>query len=344
MKKSCLVIFFLVFFGLRLFGEPADQEEIDYLLFLPNSGNNFVNENQAGTQLDRTARYLKERDLVPGQVIIYGYAAFSNNDIDPMDISRQRALFVINELHKRGVSRNLFADPVGHGSVYLWGTNSTEEDKVPNRRVRILIDGTLITPEVIAAPNIADAMGDGKIIITEEIEEPEKQNAAKAAGEPFDFNFPWWILLPLLLVPLLFLLFRSLKNRKREEKPAAKKTPARENLSYEAPKPEPAPQFAAQQAPEPAPVPASHISEPAPQSAFAAPVFAAHVETTEEIVDLEEEIRRRAYFHSQGHDYCDMDSDWFVALPKVRVQFEEKGYKTYMENGTWWAKKTVVKK
>ena len=364
MKKFSLVIFFLVFFGLVLFSEPGEHEEIDYLLFLPNSGNSFVNEDQARAQLDRIARYLRDRDLIQGQVIIYGYAAFSNNDIDPMDISAQRALFVINELQKRGISRHLFADPIGHGSVYLWGTNSTEEDKVPNRRVRILIDGTLITPEIIAAPNIADTMNDDKIIIIEEIEVPVNQ---KAAREPFDFNFPWLLLLPLLLIPLLFLLFRSLKNKKREEKPVVKKEPVREATKPEptpkpaAPpqqvvqqtavpepsKPEPvreAPQAAAQQAaPPPKPESAPQPITPAPISALAEKHAAPHVETYVDVVDLEEEIRRRAYFHSQRHDYCDMDGDWYVAIPRVRVEFEEKGYETYTENGTWWAKKTIVK-
>jgi len=350
LKKFSIVLFLLVFSGLALFGEPAEQEEIDYLLFLPNSSDGFVNAEQARIQLDNTARYLKGRSLVPGQVIVYGYAAFSLIDIDPIDISNQRALFVIDELYKRGIPRNLFADHVGHGSVYLWGSNSSEEDRVPNRRVRILIDGTLITPEIIAAPNIADTMLDDKIIIFEETEEPVEQKAAAEKKEKSDFNFPWWILLLLLLIPLLFLLFRSLKNRKREEKPVVKKAPVKETPKVAAqqaeppPKPEPvpqpvtpAPELAKPEPAKPEPV-IQQVAAPVPQHA------APHVETFVDIVDLEEEIRRRAYFHSQGHDYCDMDSDWFVAIPRVRVEFEEKGYETYTENGTWWAKKTIVKK
>jgi len=161
-------------------------------------------------------------------------------------------------------------------------------------------------------------------------------------------------------------LLRGLKNKKREEKPAVKKEPVRE-----VPKPEPAPQPVAppqqvvQQAapppskPEPAklepvapeppkpepPKPEPVKPEPAPQPIAPAEKHAApHVETYVDVVDLEEEIRRRAYFHSQRHDYCDMDGDWYVAIPRVRVEFEEKGYETYTENGTWWAKKTIVKK
>ena len=342
MKKFSIVIFLLVFSGLALFGEPAEQEEIDYLLFLPNSSDGFVNVEQARIQLDNTARYLKGRSLAPGQVIVYGYAAFSLIDIDPIDISNQRALFVIDELYKRGIPRNLFADHVGHGSVYLWGSNSSEEDRVPNRRVRILIDGTLITPEIIAAPNIADTMLEDKIKINAEVEKPVKQKAVKEKKEKSDFKFPWWLLL-LLLIPLLFLLLRELKNKKREEKPAAKKAPVAASLKPELPKPEPAkpapepiapPQQVVQQPIEP------ELPKPEPAPKHAAP----HVETYVDVVDLEEEIRRRAYYHSQGHDYCDMDSDWFVAIPRVRVEFEEKGYQTYTENGTWWAKKTIIKK
>lgn len=303
MKKTGILIFFLVFFGLVVFGQTGSQEEIDYLLFLPNNGDTFVDEDRAWIQLNNIAKYLKERELVPGQIIVYGYTAFAANDVDPDDLSRKRALAVIAELQKRGVSRNLFADPVGYGSVYLWGSNDEEADKAPNRRVRILIDGKVITPQVIAEPEPEPV-----VPVIKPAEAPVAPATAKEK-----IKFPWWLLL-LLLIPLFFLLFRMLKNKKSEE-PAVKKEPA--------------------QAPLPAPPPPA--PPPAPEAAPA--------ETVVDVVDLEEEIRRRAYFRSQGHsEYSDVDQDWFVVLPKVRAEYEARGYKTYIENGTWWAKKTIVKK
>ena len=288
MKKFSLVVFFLIFSAPVIFGQTGNHEEIDYLLFLPNSGDAFANEIQAGIQLDNIASHIKKLNLAPGQIIVYGYTAFSMIDIDALDLSRQRADFIINELQKRGISRNLFANPVGHGSVDLWGNNIAEEDKIPNRRARILVDGKIIMPAIIVEPEIViepepEPAPAPKVII---IEEPEP------AAFKERIKFPWIILLPFLLIPL-FLIMAKMKKEKPEEKPVVKPAPA---------------------------------------------------ETTEEIINLEEEIRRRAYFRSQDHDYSDVDQDWFVELPNVRREYEEKGYITYIENGTWWAKKTVVKK
>jgi len=296
MKKNGLLIFFLVFFGFVVFSQTGSHEEIDFLLFLPNSGETFVDEDRAWIQLNNIAKYLKERDIAPGQVIVYGYTAFAANDVDAEDLSRQRALSVIAELQKRGVSRNLFADPVGHGSVYLWGSNTEEEDKAPNRRVRILVDGKVIVPQVIAEPEPEPVLP-----VIRPAEEPAAPVAVKKKS-----GFQWLLLLLVLLIPLFFLLFRMLKN-KNDEEPAAIN--------------------------EPVPAPAPPPPAPAPD------------ETVVDTVDLEEEIRRRAYFRSQGHgEYSDVDQDWFVELPKVCAEYEAKGYRTYMENGTWWAKKTIVKK
>jgi len=103
-KKLYLISIFLLFAGFSAFGQGQgpEQEEIDYLLFLPNSSDLFVNEEQALAQLDNMAKFLLSRDIAPGQINVYGYAAFAANDIDPIHLSRNRALFVINELQKRG--------------------------------------------------------------------------------------------------------------------------------------------------------------------------------------------------------------------------------------------------
>jgi len=140
MKKMYLKMVFIVFSGFLAFGHPNDQNEINFLLFAPNSGDRFANETQAIQQLDDLAVYLKGRDIAPGKIHVHGYAAAAKNDIDPMNLSRDRALFVISELQNRGLARDLFSAPVAHGEVNLWGSNITEEDKTPNRRVIILLD------------------------------------------------------------------------------------------------------------------------------------------------------------------------------------------------------------
>ena len=209
MKKLSLLLVFLALFGVFAFADAEGQEEIDFLLFAPNSGNQFVNQNQAVLQLDKLAKYLSERNLYPGQVYVYGYAANAVNDIDPVNLSRNRALFVISELQKRGVRGEVFADPVGHGSVNLWGSNSDEQNRVPNRRVRILLDGNFLSPEILQA-------AEPEITVVETVIEIEEK---PAVTEKSSFKFPWWILL-LLLLPLLLLLFRK-KRSPAETVPAA---------------------------------------------------------------------------------------------------------------------------
>jgi len=293
---------FLIVFVFFAFGTTDKQEEIDFLLFLPNSGNSFVNADQAEIQLDNVAKYLLGKNLVPGQIAVYGYAAFAASDIEPMSLSAERALFVINALQKRGVSGELFADPVGYGSVDLWGNNTDEGSRSPNRRVRILVDDIMLTPEVV------------NVVEPEPQPEPEPEPEPEIitspviiaeAEEQSKSPFPWIILLPLLLIPLL--LFWLLKN-KRGTKTAAAPIP--------------------QEAPAPAPTPA-----PPPVVAM-----------SESIVNLEEEIRFRAYEISLargGQPGEMMEEDWYTALPEVCARYESKGYQTYPEAGSWWARRTV---
>ena len=101
MRKLLLTLILFAFCTIFFVGAADDQEEIDFLLFYPNSGNKFVNEKQAAFQLDNLAKYLKGKTLVPGQIIIYGYAAEADNDIDSLELSKNRAVFVIDE---RGAS------------------------------------------------------------------------------------------------------------------------------------------------------------------------------------------------------------------------------------------------
>ena len=200
MKKGCLALVFLFVFGALAFGQ--EHEEVDYLLFSPDSSDEFVDQDHARTQLDRLARYIRGRDLTSGQIAVYGYAAAANNDIDPMVLSRDRSLFVINELIRRGIPSHLFEEAVGHGEVDTWGDNEDETDRSLNRRVRILVAGTVVTPAVVEA--------------AEPVEPP-----APVAQEPEKgATFPWWLLLLLLLLAALLL---WLAKRKKSPETAAVK-------------------------------------------------------------------------------------------------------------------------
>ena len=147
MKKLYLTLGFLALFGFLAFA--ADGEELDFLLFAPNSATAFANPAQARLQLDNLARYLTGRNLFPRQIQVHGYAAAAKNDIEPVELSRARAFHVMMELQRRGVPLYLFADPVSHGEVNLWGT--AEGGGNLNRRVRIALDGGFLSPALTAA-------------------------------------------------------------------------------------------------------------------------------------------------------------------------------------------------
>jgi hypothetical protein len=214
MKKWYFIFFFFVFCCIGAFGNDDKQEEVDFLLFLPNSSNLFVDEKQTFLLLDNLAHYLSNKNLIPGQIVVCGYAAFAPNDIGDADLSRERAVFVINELQKRGVSKDLFSDPVGYGSVNLWGNNTDEDDRRFNRRVRVLLDGEsplLITQEILNSEIetvIPASVYEGSIT-QEGI--PEKSSC----------KFPWWLLLALLILMLIAALIFLLR-KKRSRKPVNK--------------------------------------------------------------------------------------------------------------------------
>jgi len=389
MKKQCLFFVFFMLVGFLVFGEAEDHEEIDYLLFLPNSSNMFVNEARAMIQLDNMAKHLTGREVAPNHVYVYGYAAFAENNIDPVVLSRDRALFVTNELQKRGVSRSLFSDPVGYGSVNLWGSNINEEDKIPNRRVRVVLDGSILVvaptgqireteipppvvvqePEVIVQEDVVPQEQIEEQIASTDIDpEPVKAKDEKPKDKS-KFKFPWWLLLPLLLLPLLFF--------KLKKKPADKPTKPEKAAPVAAAPPPAAPvepvaaPIVANEIVEPVAAPAPVVeevepviapiepmpamaesandatitapaaSEPAPPIA-AIPAAAPVVVTSGNAVYIEEEIRRRAYYYYEERHGLNgtREKDWYKALPEICSKYEADGYKTYMEDGCWWARKT----
>jgi len=201
MKKFYFMFIIFIFCVFLISGGNDIQEEVGFFMFMPNSSNQFVNEEYAFIKLDKLAQYLLNKNLVPGQILVNGYAAFAPNDIEPFELSRERALFVINELQKRGVSKELFSEPAGHGAVRLWSSKSEEYDRKLNRRVNILL--------ISESP------------VTNTGEKPVIPVDTKTRSS---LNFPFWIIFPLVvfIIPLLHLLKE--KYGRKTHKNTKKKT------------------------------------------------------------------------------------------------------------------------
>jgi hypothetical protein len=317
MGKRYFVVVFIVFLGLFAFADTGEQEEIDFLLFLPNSAEKFVEEERAKIQLDNIAKYVLDKKPDSGQIHVYGYTADVVNDIDSVDLSKARALLVINELLKRGMARELFSDPVAYGPVDLWGDNIDENDRIPNRRVRIVLDGTVLTPAVLAT---VEPVVEPEIIITRGDDgETVKRESTQ---DKSDSKFPWIILLLLLALAAFLFLLSKLKRKNRTTNPAsAKPAPAEPRVIHASPPP------------------ASVIAPliiPAPPDES--------VTTSEMKVNLDEEIRFRAYElyllrYGQNEDEV---NDWYRAVTEICGRYDASGYQTYKSDGSWWAKKTMV--
>jgi hypothetical protein len=311
MKKLFFILFFLTFFGLLIFAD-TEPEEVGSLLFLPDSSTKFANEEQARIQLDNAAEYLLGKIINPGQIRVQGYAAVFVNQIESTDISRDRALFVINELQKRGIPNELFSEPIGYGAVDLWGSNANETDRSPNRRVRILLEGTTqalqenVDTEIeIEEAEQAEEVQQEMVQQIEDVQVEEVQReefAQKNSSKKSRSKFPWMILLLLLvLAALLFLLSKFLKKTTKQDT----------------------------------------VSKPAIIKVAASGSATAGVV----VKDLYEEILFLAYElylgrKSYGMDE-DPDADWHRAVFEVCAKYEANGYDTYAADGSWWAQWTV---
>jgi hypothetical protein len=327
MKGLYFAVVFFVCWGLCAFADTGDQEEVDFLLFLPNSAEEFVDQGRAMVQLDNMAKYLLGKNPNPGQIHIYGYTANVENDIDSIGLSKGRALLVMDELRKRGVSRELFSDPVAYGPVDLWGDNINEEDRIPNRRVRVVFEGAVLTPAVLEPVESAvepvepteETVEPPVIIITANDGDTVSRENTKGKSRS---KLPWIILLLLFFFAVLPFLLSLLKKRKRKRvKPA---TAAEDQLS---------PLTAASPPPIipiiPAIIPATEDTS---------------VTTSEMVVNLDEEIRFRAYelyLLRYGRNEDEIN-DWYRAVMEVCGRYDASGYQTYEAGGSWWAKKTIV--
>ena len=312
MKKMYLTFIFFVFCGFFVFGDTDMREEVDFLLFSPNSGNRFENEEQAFIQLNNLAKYLSNKNPRPGQIIVYGYAAYAPNEIKSSDLSIERALTVMYELQKRGISEELFADPVGYGAVYLWGNNDNESARKLNRRVRVLLDGESpmpVTQEIINAEADHPKVKPANPLIVQKAPVAWKNKPIKST-----LPFPWLLLLILAVFLLLFLLLlgkRSQKSVHNEETADVEPQLSQMNIT---------PEFT-----------------PVPKAAM-----------TTYTVNLDEEIRARAYELSQQRrvdeqrdengDY--REQDWYKAVHEISAWYTACGHSVYNDDGCWWASRS----
>ena len=318
MKKTCFIFVLCILIQVFIFAETGDQEEVDFLLFLPNSASQFVNNDRTMVHLDDIAVYLLGRNLNPGQIHVYGYAASAANDIDGEELSRERALYVISELQRRGVRAELFAEPGAFGSVDLWGSNEDEQGRSPNRRARIILDGVVLTPQ--EPPQ--------EVPLLAPIPAPIVQAPEITRVNTNGSGFPW-MLLPLILILLAIILFLAFKTGKKETiKENVAPTPIVKAPSVEA--------FPAAivQAPSVEVPPAAIVQTPPAEVPPAAAV-------TYTVINLEDEIRFRAFalfLEREGHN-GDEYGDWCKAVAETCARYEANGYETYAENNSWWALK-----
>ena len=265
MKKISLGFLLLVVF-LSTFADTTSGEEVDFLLFMPNSSYQLADEEQEKI-LDSAANYLLAKNLGPGQIIVAGYAATAANDVNAAELSRNRAIFVMNELQKRGIRGNSFSFPRAYGSVDLWGSNENENERSLNRRVRIFLNG--------------DLPAAGTLPVFEPVIIPASITIANGSS----FKFPWFSLLRLffiisaittigLIAMALIIEFRRGKTTKIA------------------------------------------------------------------IVDLEDEIRQRAYelYLERNGQNGDPIRDWWIAVPEVCARYQAAGFKAYTEDEHWLAR------
>jgi hypothetical protein len=300
MMKKYFAFIFLVFCGFFVFGNNDKLEEVDSLLFMPNSSTRFANEEQAFTQLNTLALYLSDKNLNPGQIIVYGYAAYAPNDIKSVDLSRERALTVMEELQKRGISKELFADPVGYGAVYLWGNNTGEKDRRLNRRVRVLLDSESsmpVTNEIISVKTPPHGVIMGNSVIAN-----EKPFAPKYMSKESNFKFPWWVIPLLILFMLLLLLFKKKSRKQVQAKNEQAQTPITES---------------------------GH--EFAPEAA---------VTTWTVNLDEEIRLRAYELSLERGGSGDYQEQDWYNAVQEISAWYTACGHSVYTDGGCWWASRS----
>ena len=133
MRRFTIVLCLCALCAVTVFSQN-NLEEIGYLIFYPDRYNRFANPVQAQRQLDAIAFNIQNRNLQPGQVYVIGYAADAASSMSLETLSLNRTFFIINELVRRGVSWELFAQPEGQGASFDFG-----QELNPNRRTIVAI-------------------------------------------------------------------------------------------------------------------------------------------------------------------------------------------------------------
>jgi len=141
------ILFILLFACFSVFCQSQEKGEIGFVRFMPDSSDIFEDEKNANSQLDEWANTLKNSELSKGQIRVEGFTADVENGIDPVKLSKDRALFIINELEKRGVSPSFFSEPVGHGATTKYSDKLIPESMKENRRA-ILINNVNNSPVI----------------------------------------------------------------------------------------------------------------------------------------------------------------------------------------------------
>jgi hypothetical protein len=300
MKKLHFVVIFFISCGFLIFGNNDNREEVDFLLFMPNSGNRFENEEKAFIQLNKLALYLSNKNLLPGQIIVSGYAAYAPNDVKSVDLSKERAFTVIEELQKRGISKELFAEPVGYGAVYLWGTNTNENDRRLNRRVRVLLDGESpmpVTNEIISAETEPPgAVTRNSVIVKEKTLAPEYESNDSI------FKFPWWIIPLLALFLLLLLLINESSRKQLKAKNEQPQTPIKEDGHEFTPK-------------------------------EAVTTWMVNLDDEIRLRAYELSLERNG-----SGDY--REQDWYNAVQEISAWYTACGHSVFSDGGYWWASRS----
>ena len=115
MKKIGIMLTFCLLSAAVIFGQSGRQEELGHFLFTPDASTTLANNAESLRLLDSMAADLLNMNLSAGQIHVSGYAAMASTE-NPSALSLNRALFIINELVRRGIPLEWFSHPIGYGS------------------------------------------------------------------------------------------------------------------------------------------------------------------------------------------------------------------------------------
>lgn len=169
MKKIKVLLSILLFFATCsvVFSQSTSEtKEIGYIIFAPDTAI-FENEVEAKILLDQYAKKINDIPSYDRQIHINGWTAIFDNDIDPIQLSTDRANVVLNELKLRGISEERLDIAKGNGGTSIFGNNNTPEERKLNRRVIISIDEISVIQAKVEPANVPSKLS--------EIPKPDRQ-------------------------------------------------------------------------------------------------------------------------------------------------------------------------